>query len=404
MKASGTPVKEKKEGDDPEQQVPQLAEGEPLQCLEWLGERKETTPPPRYSEASLVRELEKNGVGRPSTYAQTVSTLQAREYVVREDRSLTPSELGMQVSRLLVASLEVLFNVKFTASMESSLDEIERGAVDRISMLKDFHERFKKWMAEIPPAVADRGTVGQVLSCLEGVREWAPPVKRGKRTYSDEKFVVSIRKQLDESKKEVSLRQLDALIRIAAHYRDQVPGLEGVLRQAGAEEVLKKPQYGPPRASSLVKLRLLEKVALNESTSEFVASLRKRAEGNRGLSKAQLGALDSVVLRYGKEIPGFEEIRAELEIGDREVAESERSRRLLDALVHVETWRPAVQRGKKVFDDHAFYESLRGYYESRGSLSVRQNAALARMVKKYRAQVPNYEELAEQLPDGKKGG
>lgn len=403
MKVSGAPAPSKdSDKDDESQVVPELAEGEVLQCLEWLGERKETTPPPRYSEASLVRTLEKNGVGRPSTYAQTVSTLLQREYVSREKRILIPTELGMKVHRFLVGSLDVLFDVKFTADMESALDKIEQGATEWTSMLEEFYRRFESWTAQVPEAAADPKVVQRVLDALENVREWAPPVKRGKRTYSDEKFVTSIRERL-EAEKTVSPRQLDALLKIAAHYRDQVDEMAAVLKEVGAEELLKKPELGPPRSSSVEKLKLVLKQDLDDSTREFVTSLQERVAANRALTSAQVKALDGVVLRFGDRIENFEALRETLQVGEKELAERKQSQRLLEALKHVTEWRDPVQRGKRVFDDKAFYESLQGHFASKGFLSERQNAALGRLVKRYRDQIPGGEELAKSLPSQGRG-
>ena len=90
---------------------------------------KETKPPARYSEASLIRALETNGVGRPSTYASIIETLNNRKYTVREKRQLAPTELGLEVNDLLVLKLADLFNVGFTANMEEQLDSVEDGKI-----------------------------------------------------------------------------------------------------------------------------------------------------------------------------------------------------------------------------------------------------------------------------------
>ncbi len=161
-------------------------------CLEWLSERKETTPPARYSEASLVKELERNGVGRPSTYAQIISTLTQRTYMTRQNRSLAATDLGMRVGDLLTESLGDLFDVKFTASMEDMLDSVEQGKVQWTSMLSEFYSKFEKWMEATKAPAANSESVMKVLSAFDHVKEWAPEVKRGKRTYCDEKVARSI--------------------------------------------------------------------------------------------------------------------------------------------------------------------------------------------------------------------
>jgi len=103
-----------------------------------------TQPPPRYTEATLVKELEKQGIGRPSTYAATLSTIQRREYVIKDKRRFSPTELGKAVSSMLTDNLPDIINVKFTAHMEEDLDKIANGDVKRDEVLLEFYEEFKK--------------------------------------------------------------------------------------------------------------------------------------------------------------------------------------------------------------------------------------------------------------------
>ena len=167
-------TKEKKK-DDEKQFVPELAENDPLVCKEWLSEEKQTQPPGRYSEASLIRALEENGVGRPSTYAQTISTITDREYVLREKRALQATELGLKVNDFLLQHLEKLFDVQFTAKMEELLDEVEEGKMEWTGMLKSFYENFETWMEDAKGAAADKGYVKKLLDVMEPVSEWEPP-------------------------------------------------------------------------------------------------------------------------------------------------------------------------------------------------------------------------------------
>ena len=103
-----------------------------------------TEPPPRFTEATLVKELEADGVGRPSTYASILSTIQEREYVRKEGGKFTPTELGMVVTDLLLESFDDLFDVTYTARMEDELDEIEEGKLDWRVAMSEFYERFQK--------------------------------------------------------------------------------------------------------------------------------------------------------------------------------------------------------------------------------------------------------------------
>ena len=119
-------------------------EGEELKFKSIEPEQHFTEPPPRFNEATLVKELEADGVGRPSTYASILSTIQEREYVKKEGGQFTPTELGMVVTDLLLESFENLFDVKYTARMEEELDEIEEGKMDWREAMSEFYERFSK--------------------------------------------------------------------------------------------------------------------------------------------------------------------------------------------------------------------------------------------------------------------
>ncbi len=127
-----------------EGQLPPLRAGEALNPVEVTPKQHFTQPPPRYTEASLVKTLEELGIGRPSTYAPILATIQERGYVRREDRRLIPTELGMVVNDLLVSQFPEIFNVAFTARMEEELDEIARGETSRVEVLRDFYIPFQQ--------------------------------------------------------------------------------------------------------------------------------------------------------------------------------------------------------------------------------------------------------------------
>lgn len=122
--------------------LPPLAKGEDLHLVQLLPKQHFTQPPPRYSDASLIRALEKYGIGRPSTYAPTLATLLQRHYVAREDKKLFPTELGFIVNDLLVEFFPDLINVDFTAEMEEKLDEIATGEQQWVPMLHEFYDPF----------------------------------------------------------------------------------------------------------------------------------------------------------------------------------------------------------------------------------------------------------------------
>ena len=138
--------KDEKDEEDEELQhkLPLVTEGEVLRFKEIRPEQHFTEPPPRYNEATLVKKLEADGVGRPSTYASILSTIQDREYVIKEGGKFLPTELGMVVTDLLLESFSDLFDVKYTARMEEELDEIEEGKLEWRVAMADFYGRFQK--------------------------------------------------------------------------------------------------------------------------------------------------------------------------------------------------------------------------------------------------------------------
>jgi DNA topoisomerase-1 len=138
--------KDQKDEEDEEikHKLPAVSEGETLKLRALSPEQHFTEPPPRYNEATLVKELEARGVGRPSTYATILSTIQEREYVKKEGGRFTPTELGMVVTDLLVENFDDIFDVAYTARMEEELDEIEEGKLNWRTALAEFYEKFSK--------------------------------------------------------------------------------------------------------------------------------------------------------------------------------------------------------------------------------------------------------------------
>lgn len=124
--------------------LPRLESGESLTLAGLTPRQHFTEPPPRYTEGTLVKELEDNGIGRPSTYATIVSTILARDYVERDRGKLRPTELGATVSRLLVNVFPEVFNVDFTAMMETELDRVETGEFEWSRVVQDFYGPFSK--------------------------------------------------------------------------------------------------------------------------------------------------------------------------------------------------------------------------------------------------------------------
>ena len=130
--------------DDSETDLPDMTEGQELRFKGLDGLQHFTQPPARYTEASLIKKMEETGIGRPSTYASIISTITSKEYVAREKKSLKPTELGVVVTDLLRSKFPKIVNTKFTAGMETELDEVEEGKLDYVKMLHEFYDDFSE--------------------------------------------------------------------------------------------------------------------------------------------------------------------------------------------------------------------------------------------------------------------
>lgn len=125
-------------------QLPPLEKDMPVKCKELKKNQHFTQPPARYTEASLIKALEEYGIGRPSTYAATITTITSREYVKREAKTLYPTELGEVMTNLLKERFPKIVNYKFTAQMEENLDEVEHGKEEWVELLDEFYSDFDK--------------------------------------------------------------------------------------------------------------------------------------------------------------------------------------------------------------------------------------------------------------------
>src|SRR3989344_5413463 len=122
--------------------IPQVTAGEKLEFLNCLPQQKFSEPPPRYNEASLIKTLEEKGIGRPSTYAPIISTIQDRKYVEKMDRKFVPTDLGFAVTDFLVKHFPEIFAITYTAQMEQELDEVANGKMELNGVLNDFYRPF----------------------------------------------------------------------------------------------------------------------------------------------------------------------------------------------------------------------------------------------------------------------
>ena len=142
-----------------------VKEGQKQELVRLIPEQHFTQPPPRYSEASLVQALEENGIGRPSTYAPTLSTIQARGYVVRVDKRLEPTETGILVNDLIVEYFPKIMDLNFTAHMEEDLDLIASGKAEWVQVVDEFYQPFSKKLeraqAEMPVTKSGPEKIGR---------------------------------------------------------------------------------------------------------------------------------------------------------------------------------------------------------------------------------------------------
>ena len=162
--------------------LPDVEEGENLEKLSIDPQQKFTEPPPRFNEASLVKMLEKLGIGRPSTYAPTISTIQDRQYVEKNEGKFTPTALGIAVNDFLIEHFPDVFEYNFTAKMEDDLDEIAKGEKDWVPVIKDFWKPFEKKLEGVEE------TAKRVKIEVETTGEKCPKCSEGDQVIRTGKF------------------------------------------------------------------------------------------------------------------------------------------------------------------------------------------------------------------------
>ena len=407
MQASGIEAAEdrKKQDDEEDGLIPPLEINESLDVIDWLTEEKETKPVARYSEASLIKALEENGVGRPSTYAAIMSKLDEREYVEKVKRSLMPTALGRELvglvkrteMKLKTGNKTDLFEVNFTANMEARLDEVEAGRVEWTQMMESFYPSLLEWI-DHAKETADPQWVARCLEALSNVREWSEPVKTTKRTYDDQKTFMDI-KETTDSGELLSKRQGEMLFKMCCRYYHQIP--DSYIKDLE----LKEPEA--VREDTSYKLSLLKDIVFEEPTkvgkrvyddSKFVKSLGEQVTMEKRLSDRQIAYLDSLLGKYADQIDNFEEIKANLKLGEKiKVDADPTTAPILEMLDKITNWAEPTKRGKREYNDKSFYESLASQFKSKGALSERQLAALKKMAARYAEHLPNYLDLQDEL-------
>ena len=404
---AAAPKKKLQESDDDTDEVvslPVLAEGDRPDVVRWLSDRKETKPPSRFSEAALVKALEENGVGRPSTYAATIEVLVNRRYAARESRQLVPTKRGEEVNDWLVSRLPALFDVGYTAQMESELDKVEEGNETGDKMLSAFYSKFSGWLAAAKDPPPDPSRFHELLALFDEVKEWRAPRKSGRRTYDDREFVDTMRERVEKAPQELSERQLRVLADLAVSYRAQISNAESRLTDLGWSEQLAKVKNAP--AQDLVKdcFNALDRLGQLEG-SRFLKSLKKQAERGHLLSEKQFAALARSVYELTDDDDEVRSLKGRLsqQVPEETGANPDPSLpELVGMLGEIKDWREPVKRGKRTFDDKEFAASLASQYQKRKMLSPRQVAAMKRMLASYRGQISDFAARAERLGISKK--
>ncbi|AKM79074.1 MAG: topoisomerase protein [Candidatus Beckwithbacteria bacterium GW2011_GWB1_47_15] len=155
------------------QELPQLTEGEALQLIKLQPEQKFTQPPARFTEASLIKELEQKGIGRPSTYAPIISTILMRQYVEKEERSLKPTVIGLTVTEFLLKHFAGVMDYEFTAKMENNLDRVAEGKVVWVKVVEEFYRPFSERLTKTEE------NAKRVKIAVEKTGEACPECKQG---------------------------------------------------------------------------------------------------------------------------------------------------------------------------------------------------------------------------------
>lgn len=421
-KASG-----KKEADEPEQIIPNWA-AQGADCDLRKLERNQcfTKPPQRFSEATLVRELERNGVGRPSTYASIVSTIQQREYVSREKGRLQPTDLGFSVNDFLMDKLDSLFNVDFTARMEKELDQVEGGEMEWQAMLDAFYAKFKEWLGGAAPPEAPAGErVRAFLEAFDDDLPWDAPEKRGRRTFDDAKFHKSLLDQVEKGKN-LSEKQWISALNLAAKYADRAPQLQEKAEALGLADQLATVRQSREKAENAAEAagqslseeelsaqrdllnafagvtfaKPVKRGKRQYDDAKFIESLKEQMDGGKALSEAQAKAVRKMAVKYRDQLSDYDRLREVHNLGELEgegAPSADEARAVLEVVKDIDVWAKPVTRGKRTYNDEEFVNSLSEQLEEGQALSARQFAALKKLIGRYAQQIPDYAKKAEKL-------
>ena len=385
-----------------------LRQGDILKMTDFTKEQKFTEPPPRFTEASLIKLLEENGIGRPSTYATIIRTIQDRSYVAKEQNKLLPTELGFTVNDFLVEKLPELFDIGFTAQMEQKLDDVEAGSVGWVQMMTDFYARFSPWLSAAKNSGApESDKAADLLSVFDNI-VFNEKQKVGRRTFDDGSFVNSIREKFAQTS-QMTEKQYQALLAMAAKYADQtavkISMLPAELQNdfAQARERFNERQEAenmrppaPENGGYIPVFDAFAQVSFPEAKTgryafdegKFFKSLKKQVMAGKSLSEKQLGALKKLAVKYSSQLAEPEKVFQALQIDPAELSsapgnDSNRIKELLEKLSGVKEWTPPAAKGRFAFDEKKFYQSIVKQFNDGKTLSAKQIAALDKLAAKY---------------------
>ena len=337
-----------------------------------------TEPPPRYSEASLIKTLEDNGIGRPSTYASIINTIKFREYVDKEKGKLFPTDLGSKVYHYLIESLPKLFQIKFTASMEENLDNIEQGKQKWTNVLESFYNDFSHWCkeVEIKDSVA-KEKVEEIINSFHTEIQWEEVKKIGKRTYDDKKIIQDFKQALDEGKN-FSQKQWSYITKIFLHYRKQINNADELIKKYGfvVEQEIKGDIKGK---DILIKaLEIIQSLDIpvqgKFNIQSFCHSLQQQLEAGKPLTIKQEHTFFDIIKRNSKEIGDtYQELKEKFNLTEN----NDEINKYIALLSKATTWDEKNTFEKK------FFESVKKQFQERNSLSIKQISILKKIYTKY---------------------
>ena len=390
-----------------------MTAGQMLTVSNYATEQKFTEPPPHFSEASLIKELEENGIGRPSTYASIVKTILQRNYVAKDKGKLIPTESGFQVNDFLVGQLPELFDVGFTAKMENELDDIENGKMEWTGMLNDFYGNFLKWMDHAKHHDAPESDAAQKILDLFNNIQFAEPQKMGRRVYDDRKFVNSIQEKMKKDGK-ISAKQYQALLAMMAKYSSQITldaipaefkeDFNAALQEFKEKEAAKAQAEADGSANLYTPVfEAFKNVTWEEPAAgrsgrafdekKFFKSLENQNAAGKILSDKQLTVLKRMVAKYQKQLTNQTDVFKIMGLEQTtentgSAAPQLNTQEMLDTLAKVKVWADPVKRGRFAFDEKKFYQSVAQQLADGKQLSEKQLNAIKKIYDKYTKEPP----------------